>query len=84
MSTLVEWYGGQLPEWLGDPTSQQFFRALLDSGDELGEKARDAVRNRMPLLAHPTSLTAIGRDRQIERMVGESAASYAARLDAAA
>jgi hypothetical protein len=77
----LELYAQQLaPGFLRGDYGQQLMRSLGILKDLALERARRAVRARMPTLAPYDALPLIGDERQIDAVPGEPAAAYAERL----
>jgi hypothetical protein len=69
------------PSWLaGDRGGAALQRALGDVKDEQVERLLAGVKARFPERAPYDALELLGRERQIDRGIGESSANYAARI----
>lgn len=68
------------PAFLRDSTADAWHRACGDAKDDEVDRLKRALKARMPLLAQPDAVAEIGIERGVERLPGESDASYAQRV----
>lgn len=68
------------PPWLQRTVGEKLMLALGSQVDVLYERGRQSVKHRFPLVVDESSLARIGAERRIRRGPGESATTYARRL----
>ena len=78
-----DWLPQQAPGWLQRTNGQAWFWAHGDTLDSLEDAARTALLARFPGHTTEDGLALIGAERGLERIAGESAESFAARITAA-
>lgn len=78
-----DWLPGQAPGWLQRPNGAAWFWAHGDALDSVEDAARKSVLARFPAYTTEDGLALIGAERGLERVSGESADDYAARVVAA-
>ena len=69
-----------MPPWLQRVVGAPVMRGLADPLDVLVERSVAAVKARFPNATDEATLARIGRERRIRQGLGESAATYAARI----
>jgi hypothetical protein len=78
-----DWQMEVAPPWLRHPQDDGWHRAMGDAKDSLVELLRQGVKARFVTLAPPDALAALGQERGLLRLAGESDASFAGRIQAA-
>jgi hypothetical protein len=68
------------PPWLRGPVGSAWLRASGDGQDELADRARAAVKARLPGHGPTVAMQIIGEERGVERLPGDTDEAYATRV----